>query len=356
MIDLSRSALERHSLDMRQFIDARASTLPGGQRIIDVYNSSGLNFTLLPDRGLDIWTAHYKGLPLTWISQGSPHAPDFGASWLRQFNGGLLTTCGLRHAGPPETDTLSGEQRDVHGLYTRLKAYNLNIAGAWLDEDYALEVRATITEAGLFQEQLRLERVYRVVLGRPEIEIRDTVRNLYDTPVPLMVLYHFNVGYPLVRDGAQLYTPSQAIIPRDEAARAGHATWHTYGNAVPGYAEQVFYHHVKQQSSLSRVLLSNGDMGLRLEWDTRSAPYFTQWKNLRQGIYVSGIEPGNCLPEGQNAARQHGRLQMLQPGETRDFACRLYVAASAALPAEIKAIEALESDGYPAAGFNGSGL
>lgn len=356
MIDLSRSALDRHGLDMRQFIDARVSTLPSGQRIIDVHNSSGLHFTLLPDRGLDIWTAHYRGAPLTWISQGSPHAPDFGATWLRLFNGGLLTTCGLRHAGPPETDALSGEQRDVHGLYTRLKAYNVNISGTWLDDEYALEVRATITEAGLFQEQLRLERVYRVVLGHPQIEIRDTVRNLYDVPVPLMVLYHFNVGYPLVRDGAQLYTSSQTIIPRDEAARAGYATWHTYGHAVPGYAEQVFYHHVRQQNSLSRVLLSNGDMGLCLEWDTDSAPYFTQWKNLRQGIYVSGIEPGNCLPEGQNAARHHGRLQMLQPGETRDFLCRLHVADSAALPAEINAIEVLQNDGQPVAGFNASGL
>lgn len=356
MIDLSRRALERHSLDLRQFIDARPSSLPDGQRIIDIYNSSGLNFTLLPERGLDIWTAHYKGLPLTWISQGSPHAPDFGASWLRQFNGGLLTTCGLRHAGPPETDTISGEHRDVHGLYTRLKVGNLNITGAWLNDEYALEVRATIAEAGLFQEQLRLERVYRVVLGRSEIEIRDTVRNLYDVPVPLMVLYHFNVGYPLVRDSAQLYTPSQAIIPRDQAARAGHATSHTYGEAVPGYAEQVFYHHVKQQNSLSRVLLSNGDMGLRLEWDTRSAPYFTQWKNLRHGIYVSGIEPGNCLPEGQNAARRHGRLQILQPGEHHDFTCRLHVMEGTALSTEIKAVEALQKDGQPVAGFDGSGL
>jgi hypothetical protein len=62
--------LRKHSVDMRQFIDFRESTLPNGMRIIDCYNSSGLTFTLLPDRGLDIWTAHYKGIPLTWISQG----------------------------------------------------------------------------------------------------------------------------------------------------------------------------------------------------------------------------------------------------------------------------------------------
>ncbi len=106
---LTREEVERHSLDMRQFIDFRQATLPNGMRIIEAYNASGLTFTILPDRGMDIWTAHYNGVPLTWISQGSPHPADFGQSWLRQFNGGLLTTCGLTHVGPPEKDDISGE-------------------------------------------------------------------------------------------------------------------------------------------------------------------------------------------------------------------------------------------------------
>ena len=76
--------LARHSVNTRQFIDFRQSTLPNGMRIIEAYNASGLTFTILPDRGLDIWAAHYNGLPLTWISQGSPHAPDFGQTWLQQ--------------------------------------------------------------------------------------------------------------------------------------------------------------------------------------------------------------------------------------------------------------------------------
>ena len=110
--DLSRTNLEQYSVDLRQFIDFRQSTLPNGMRIVEAHNSSGLSFTLLPDRGLDIWTMHYKGMPLTWISQGSPHLPDYGANWLRLFNGGVLVTCGLRHAGPPETDEQTGEERD----------------------------------------------------------------------------------------------------------------------------------------------------------------------------------------------------------------------------------------------------
>jgi hypothetical protein len=59
-------------------------------RIVEAYNSSGLTFTILPDRGLDIWQASYNGRPLTWIAlaPGSPYQPDMGQEWLRQFNGG----------------------------------------------------------------------------------------------------------------------------------------------------------------------------------------------------------------------------------------------------------------------------
>ncbi len=35
-------------------------------------------------------------------------------------------------------------------------------------------------------------------------------------------------------------------------------------------------------------------------------------------MYVHGIEPGNCVPEGQNAARAGGRLRWIAPGETID--------------------------------------
>ena len=50
---LDRAALDRHSVDRRQWMDFREAVLPDGQRIIDAYNSSGLTFTVLPDRG---WT------------------------------------------------------------------------------------------------------------------------------------------------------------------------------------------------------------------------------------------------------------------------------------------------------------
>lgn len=349
----NRAELEQHSLDMRQFIDFRQSTLPNGTRIIEAYNGSGLTFTLLPDRGLDIWTAHYNGIPLTWVAPSSPHAPDFGQTWLRQFNGGLLTTCGLTHAGVPETDETTGEKRDLHGNYTRLRANDLSLSGRWNEttgDTYTLELTGSVYESSLFGAQLRLTRRYTLKLGEPTIHLNDHVTNMGDVPVPFMLLYHINIGYPLVRAGARLEAPSVHVYPRDEAARPGFERWAEYDAASPGYAEQVFFHHVAADAATSQVMLHNGELGFGVEWSTDTLPYFTQWKNTRQGIYVSGLEPGNCLPEGQNGARRSGRLIMLQPGETKAFRVAMYLVPADQLAAERDKIARLHETGVPVEG------
>ena len=329
--DQRRDTLEQHSVDLRQFIDFRQSTLPNGMRVVDVHNSSGLTFTLLPDRGLDLWTATYNGAPLTWISQGAPHPPDFGSPWLRQFNGGVLVTCGLRHVGPPEVDDRSGETRDLHGDFTRLRAYGITTHGGWAGDAYKLELTGTVAEASLFGEQLRLTRTYRVTLGEPSVEIVDTVENLYDTPAPFMLLHHFNFGYPLVQDGVMFHVAGAQVYPRDLTARAALQEWNRYNAATPHHLEEVFFHQVMAGADgLALAALASDSFGLQIEWDTTHEPYLTQWKNYRRGIYVCGVEPGNCVPEGQNRARRDGRLVMLEPGERQVFRNRLTVLPDAA--------------------------
>jgi len=331
-----KSSVQQHSLDMRQFVDFRQATLLNGSRIIEAYNASGLTFTLLPDRGLDIWSAWYKGHPLTWLAPGSPRLPDWGQTWLEQFNGGLLTTCGLTHVGPPEVDEITGAKRDIHGKYTRLPATNIRIEGDWVNDDqYAMTLSADVVQSSLFGEQLHLARRIKLLAGDPTIYVRDTVTNLGDTPSPIMLLYHFNLGYPLVQKGARLIS-SSVVYPRDEEAWKGVEQWGTYEPALPGFAEQVFFHRLRHDTDTgwATVAVLNDSYGLKFGWDASSLPYFTQWKNTRQGMYVNGIEPGNCIPEGQNAARRSGRLRMFEPGESQTYILELSIVENVAkLPA-----------------------
>jgi galactose mutarotase-like enzyme len=360
----TREALERHSVDMRQFIDFRQASLPNGSRIIEAHNGSGLTFSLLPDRGMDIWAAHYKGIPLSWLSQGSPHAPDWGQGWLRLFNGGLLTTCGLTHVGPPETDDISGEQRDIHGNFTRLQAEHISTSGDWWDDRgaeqyYELNLTSTLHESRLFGEQYLVTRTYTLVLGKPEIKIATTVKNLSDAPTPLMLVHHFNLGYPLISESTQLVTANAGVYPRDDRATPYVADWENYHAATEGYPEQVFFHHPKThphkklQSQWSKALLKHGNFGLLFSWNAANQPYLTQWKNTRNGIYVCGVEPGNCIPEGQNSARATKRLHYLAAGAEETFTCVLSIIdGEAAMEDTLADIADLKQNGMPAENFH----
>jgi len=344
---LTKEVVENHSVDLRQFIGMRESRLSNGMRVIDAYNSSGLTLTILPDRGMDIYSASYNGMPLTWINRGAPFPPDGGEQWLRQFNGGLLTTCGLTHVGPPETDDTTGEFRDIHGHYTRLRAYDMSVRGSWTSANYEMKLTAELSQSKLHGEQLAVNRRFNWKLGEPRINIVDFVTNHSDKPVPLMILYHFNIGYPFVCKGTELVAASD-VYSRDEVARKGVSNWNVYDVATSGYEEQVFFHHVKNDpAGRAHAALINDNIGLKFSWKTDTLPYLTQWKNTRKHMYVNGIEPGNCIPEGQNAARKSGRLVMLEPDEMVTFSLTVEVLQNITQVADFKRQIEFLSDNAP---------
>ncbi|MFO7634823.1 MAG: DUF4432 family protein, partial [Caldilinea sp.] len=162
--------------------------------------------------------------------------------------------------------------------------------------------------------------------GEPTVEIVDVVENRYDTPAPLMLLHHFNFGYPLVQEGVELHVAHNAVTPRDMQAASAFHDWPHYHCATPRHLEEVFFHQVLvDEEKKALAVLASEQFGIALEWDATHEPYLTQWKNYRSGTYVCGVEPGNCLPEGQNRAQRYGRLVHLAPGERHLFHNRLTV-------------------------------
>jgi hypothetical protein len=76
------------------------------------------------------------------------------------------------------------------------------------------------------------------------------------------------------------------------------------------------------------VLVSDGDwpeLGIALSYDSRTLPRFVQWKMTGTNHFVLGLEPANCWTLGRKAERDRGTLQMLSPGERREFRLELRV-------------------------------
>ncbi len=329
----TRRELEGYTGDLRQIADIRLATLDDGAergvRIADVRTGSGFDFTVLLDRAMDIGNAAYNGIPVAWHSgTGAAHPSRFEPrerGWLRTFPGGLLTLCGLSHAGAANDDTIdpeNGERLNLHGRISHMPAHDVRIERVWTDDEHwVLRLHGVVDEASLFSYRLRLERTFEITPGVPHIVIQDRVRNMGGTPAPLMVLYHCNFGWPIVSPDSELFTPAAKVTARDATAETGIATWNKMEAPQPGYAEQVFYHHIEPSDTPQIAALLNRPLGLGVEMvlDTRTLTQLTEWKQMGYGDYVFGIEPGNCLPEGRIAARENGRLRMLAPGETETF-------------------------------------
>jgi hypothetical protein len=302
-----------------------ADGLGRGCRMLQVWTGSGLDFTVTADRALDISTCLFKGIPLAWASSvGVVHPAHYepeGLGWLRSFPGGLLATCGLDQFGAPSSD--AGEELGLHGRAGNLPARYVGYRTYWTEDDYELEITGEVRQTRVFGENLVLRRQISTQLGSNRIRIADVVTNEGFSSQPHMILYHFNLGFPLVTEDARLHLDAEQTIPRDEDAAAGLADWSRFQPPTAGYREQVFRHvPTADEEGQVHVELENPTLGIGLRWsyDRTSLPHLFQWKMMGQGTYVLGIEPANSSGvEGRAIARQRGDLPHLEPGESRRY-------------------------------------
>jgi len=302
-----------------------------GMRVLEVNSGSGLSFTVYPDRGMDIGQAYYNGTPLAWVSRNGGVAPHFydpeGFEWLRSWGGGLLTGCGLLNVGGP--NTANGERHGLHGRLSHTPAEEVNTAAGWNgDGVYTLTASGRMRHTKVFGENLVVTRTITTAFGDPSITVRDTVENQGFAPSPLMLLYHLNLGWPLVEEGATLQAPPHEVAPQNAHAATGLDAWSRITAPVPGFQEQVYYHTLPpdQQGLASLRLVSpNAGLAFRVTYRLAELPYLVQWKMMGAGEYVVGLEPANCYPEGQEAFAKRGLLRSLQAGERIETFLKLSV-------------------------------
>lgn len=328
----SRQELEKRTGSLTQIAGVRMMELEDGReagvRIADVRTGSGLRFQISLDRGMDISMAEYRGIALAWRSPVGDVHPGFynpqGLGWLRSFPGGLMTGCGLTSAGAPCVD--DGEELGLHGSLSHSPASQVKTNEEWRGDECVFRVSGVVHEHQLFKHNLVLYRTIETQLGSPLLTFRDAVVNEGFRTSPLMMLYHINLGWPLLDDDATLLVRETSMAPRDAEATKGVASANHISGPVCGYKEQVFYHDlIAGDDGFATALLSNKKMqlGLYTQYRQRELPKFIQWKMVGEGEYVLGLEPANCLVEGRAKERARGTLQLLEPGERREFVVRI---------------------------------
>lgn len=288
-----------------------------GMRAYDVKNGP-LSFRVLADKCLDVGEFSYKGVNFNFLSkpglQGRAHYDTNGPEALRGIMGGLFFTAGLENICAPCSE--NGTDYPMHGRLRTTPGEHLGADAVWEGERYVLRVGGEMREAELFGENMVLRRTIETCYGEPSITVTDRIENQSFRREPLMLLYHINIGYPLLDEGVELAAATRKVTPRD-AASAGHeGQWHKMEAPKDREPEYVFIHDLAQDeagNSVVCVLNHRLQLGLRLEFTRKNLPYFMEWKSIASGDYVLGMEPANSSVYGRPYHRREGSLHMLEP-------------------------------------------
>ncbi len=301
----------------------QATSLTGPERVLRTRLMRGLELDIVESRGFDIGAASFAGVPIAWYSpvrDARALAVPRGLAWVSRFNGGLVTTCGLRNIGPPKGD--DGQ----HGDFSHRPAQQVSWR-TWVGPDGSgVEATALVEDIALLGPSLTVRRT--ITSSAPgdgssaTVRLVDVVENVGTTPADLAILYHVNLGAPLVAPGTTVdvdaaswqirepnpLVPSPGAIPEPTDA----------------LTEAVFEHHGLRadDDGWGQALVRNDSAGLavRIRWSLSTLPRLYQWVLPTRGRWALGVEPANAALFGGDEAALRASADRLEPGETRTLA------------------------------------
>lgn len=332
----------------------RSRRLSGGRRegvlLVELVAGDTQVF-LLPDRGLGIWKVLVGGTELGWQSPVAgpvhpanvPLAEPSGLGWLDGFDE-LVARCGLVSNGAPDFDSGGRLVHGLHGRIANLPAHEVTVTLD--DEAGAIAVEGSVDEARFLLHALRLHTRLVVHADRPRIAWTDTVTNLSARPASMQLLYHVNLGPPLLGAGAEVVAAIDELAPRDATAAADVPTWNRYDAPRAGRGEDVHFARIRPDASgiASALLVApDGSQAAALSWRADTLPCFALWKNQGALVdgYVTGLEPATNHPNPRSFEEAQGRVVPLEPGQSVRFDLALEHLAGERLAAARAAIAAL---------------
>jgi hypothetical protein len=355
--DISRQDILRRTGSLRQIGGIQQLSFEEGHgrgiRFLDVRTGAGFQFAILIDRGMDVGFCEFNGASLAWLPPklfpGPWYFESSDLSWVRVGLGGLFNTAGLVTIGDPQTvDTeyygFHARPTDRYGTHDRIAltpASRVTYGERWEGDRCILWAEGTVREEIPYGENLSLTRRYEAEVGGTAFSIRDTVTNDGFYPTPHQLLYHFNIGYPVVDDGAELLASVTGVVPGsmfEEGAAAHTETYRTFTAPQAGFRSEgyVIPMAADAQGKVGVGLVNRGfkgyagGLGVYLRYDAKQLPTYIEWRMMGEGLYAVGMEPATNpflpVPELEEA----GFPIMLQPGETRVYDLEFGVLAGGA--------------------------
>ena len=246
-----------------------------GLEVLDCDNGK-LRFLLNVTKACDIMQLYHEGQNVSFLSKNGFTKREI--PFLNRFEGGMVYTCGLDNAG-------RREGYEMHGSFHNTPA---EILRAECGEE-GITVEALIRSSALFGQNLVMRRRITTPIGGDRLLIEDTLCNEGYGEAEYCLLYHINVGYPLLEEGAHIETDATEYYARAPFAIEQAATRYEISGPIPNQPECCYYLTLGEP----RISLVNERLGkaFRLAYSKETLPCFLEWKSMASGDYALGLEP-----------------------------------------------------------------
>ena len=250
----------------------------GSEKGLDVIdcNSGRLRFLINVSKACDIMQLYHDGENMSFVSKNGFTKREIG--FLNRFEGGMLYTCGLDSVGGREGYELHGTLHNTSARITRAEV---------TDDEVVLE--ALIRNSALFGKNLVLKRKIFSAIGGDTLHVEDTLVNEGYADEKYCLLYHFNVGYPMLDAGAKIVADVESYLPRTPWAKQNEATMYEISDPVVCEEECCYFLELNKPE----ISLENKKNGKRftLSYSKDTLPCFVEWKSMASGDYALGLEP-----------------------------------------------------------------
>ena len=247
--------------------------------VIDCDNGK-IRFLLNVTKALDVMQMYHEGQNVSFVSKNGFTAREI--DFLRRFEGGMLYTCGL--------DSVGG--RDGFELHGTLHNTPAKVIRAECNEQ-GIVVEAVIRSCALFGKNLVLKRKVSTAVGGEEVRVEDVLCNEGYADEEYCLLYHVNVGYPMLDDGAQIVADVESCCPRSAWAKENQATMYEISDCVAGQEETCYF--LKLKTGKASIVNRKVGKSFSVEYSKDTLPCFVEWKSMASGDYALGLEP--CTTE-----------------------------------------------------------
>ena len=323
----------------------RKRTLHGGRQegveLLEISNGT-LSLRICPTRGMGIIDGSFQGKRIGWTSPVEEiihpafiNLLEMGGRGCHYGFNEFLNRCGMCWMGAMGDDVVVDNMGNVgsvflplHGKVGWTPAKKLTVE--W--EEGTVCITGEITEQLVFGQNLILRSVLRMNRDS-SVVIEDTLINKGSSDTEYEVLYHVNVGDPILESGSKIYSSFDAIMPRDKFAEEEMEDPFRYPGPEKDYIEKVFFlqgHPDSEGFAHNLIVNKNEDLGVRVSYKTASLPYTVLWKycNEMSDGYVTGLNPCSDFPNSRKSEREAGRVKKIKPGEEIQFGLKIAFTSS----------------------------